>query len=105
MFYAGSPKIRSVSLEEIQGCAVEVETGVASLEGAHGRFLERAARVLSDRQPNVFRYLTEAILEPSDDGGDSLELSTDDEGGIFLILATVIKALDEKGLPESKGRE
>lgn len=101
MFYAAAPRIRRVSIEAIEACAAEVETSVASLEGAHGKFLERAARVLAGRQPHVFRYLTEAIMEPHDDESDPLALTADDHGGIFLILATVIKALDEKGLPRS----
>jgi hypothetical protein len=31
-------------------------------------------------------------------------LTADDQGGIFVILATVIKALDEKGLLQKAGR-
>jgi hypothetical protein len=104
MFYAATPKIRRVSVEAIESCAAEVEARMASLEDAHGKFLERAALVLSDRQPHVFRDLVEAIMEPSDDGGDALALTAEDQGAIFLILVTVIKALDEKGLPEGASR-
>lgn len=103
MFYAAAPKILRVSIKAVEACAAEVETSVASLEGAHSKFLERAARVLSGRQPHVFGYLTDAIMEAPDDDGDALALTADDEGKIFLTLATVIKALDEKGLPERPG--
>ena len=102
MFYAASPRIRRVSIEAIEASAAEIETRVASLEGAHAGFLERAARVLSQRQPHVFRYLIETIMEASDDDGDPLALTPDDRGGIFLILATVIETFDEKGLPTSR---
>jgi hypothetical protein len=104
MFYAAAPKIRRVSIGAIEACEAEIETAMASLEGAHDNFLERAARVLSSRQPHVFRYLTEAIMEAPENESDPVALTADDQGGIFVILATVIKALDEKGLPQKAGR-
>jgi hypothetical protein len=103
MFCATAPRIRSVSIGAVEACVAEIETAMASLEGAHGKFLERAARVLSSRQPHVFRYLTEAIMELPENESDPLALTADDQGGIFVILATVIKALDEKGLPQKSG--
>ncbi len=91
MFYAAEARIRRISMATITQCMEEVEANLASLEGAHDRFLERAAKVVSSGQPYVFRYLVEALMEPAD---DSPSLTEDDKGVIFLILATIIKALD-----------
>lgn len=105
IFYASEPKIRKVGIEAVEGVAAEVETAIASLEGAHEKFLECAATVLCERQPNVFRYVLEAIMEAPEDEDDPLPLTPADQGGIFLILATVIKALDEKAIPQTRRRE
>ena len=94
MFHDAEPRIRRISMATITHCVDDVEASVASLEGAHSRFLERAARVVSSTQPHVFRYLVETLMDPGD---DSLSLTEDDKGAIFLILSAVIKALDEKG--------
>jgi hypothetical protein len=104
MFYAAEPKLRKVTFEAVESIASEVETAVASLAGAHDKFLERAAAALCERQPNVFRYLTEAVMEAPEDEDDPLPLTPDDQGAIFLILATAIKALDERGLPQAPRR-
>ena len=99
MFYAAVPKLRRISARAIQECADEVETRMTSLVGAHGRFLESAAIAVSSRQPHVFRYLVETLMEQRD-ADDPLQLTEDDKGGIFLILAAVINALDEKAVPQ-----
>lgn len=99
MFYATAPKIRRISIRAIQKCADEVETRMTSLVGAHDRFLERAAIAVSSSQPHVFRYVIETLMEqPNAD--DPLQLTEDDKGEIFLILAAVINALDEKAVPQ-----
>jgi hypothetical protein len=99
MFYAAAPKIRRISIRAIQDCADEVETRMTSLVGAHGSFLERAAMAVSSRQPHVFRYVIETLMEQRS-ADDPLQLTEDDKGGIFLILAAVINALDEKAVPQ-----
>jgi hypothetical protein len=43
-------------------------------------------------------------MEAPENESDPVALTADDQGGIFVILATVIKALDEKGLPQKAGR-
>ena len=101
MFYAAEPRIRRISMATITRCVGEVEASLASLAGAHHRFLERAAKVVSSAQPYVFRYLVEALMEPGD---ESLSLTEDDKGAIFLILAAAIKALDEKGVRPAEAR-
>jgi hypothetical protein len=99
MFYTAAPRIRRISIRAIQKCADEVETRMTSLVGAHDRFLERAAIAVSSSQPHVFRYVIETLMEqPNAD--DPLQLTEDDKGGIFLILAAVINALDEKAVPQ-----
>lgn len=101
MFYAAEPRIRRISIATITRCVGEVEASVASLEGAHCRFLQRAAKIVSSTQPYVFRYVVEALMEPGD---ESVSLPEDDKGAIFLILAAVIKALDEKGVRPGEAR-
>ena len=95
MFYRGGTKPRKINVASIERIARDVETRVASLQGAHDKFLEQAARALAAEQPYVFRYVIEAIVEAPDSEEDPIDLTAEDQGAIFLTLATVISALHE----------
>ena len=101
MFYRHCSKVRRVSPSSVIACAEDIETRVGALQGAHEAFLERAAVVLSGRQPHVFRYLVEAIIEAPTAAIDPVPLSPEEQGALFLILATAITVLDDHGA--SKG--
>ena len=67
------------------------ESLLEGLEGAHERFLERAARVQLFRQPNVMKYVVDAIMDEE----DSVALTEYDKGLLFLLLKTVVEVLDK----------
>ena len=102
MFYRCGAKVRRVSPAAISSFESRIEAQVTALQGSHGAFVERAAVVLSSRQPHVYRYLVETLVESPKDSIDPVTLTPEDQGCIFLILATAITALDEKGLSERK---
>ena len=45
-------------------------------------------------QPYVYRYVTEALLEEDDDPNDQMEVSEEEFGEIFMMMKTVIDAVD-----------
>jgi len=83
--------LQPVTVDEVERIADQREAALERLAPADERFLERAARIESEAQPHVLRYLTEAILEPDD---PDLELSEDEQGLLFLVLSTVVELLD-----------
>ncbi len=58
--------------------------------------LEDFACLESTKQPWVFRYVTEALLEPDDDLPEEERISLSDEefGEVVILLKTVIDVLD-----------
>ena len=59
--------------------------------------MEEMAYLESSKQPWVFRYVTEALLEEDEDDvpeEEQLSLTEEDFGEIFLVLKTVIDVLD-----------
>ncbi len=61
------------------------------LQGAHERFLERAALQQVSGEPEVMRHVIEAVMEVGDDPeADPLELTEEDQGMLFLVLKTVV---------------
>jgi hypothetical protein len=86
------PRIKAGAIERRVN---EAEQQIAKLEGADEHFLERTARVHVSRQPEVFRYMVEAIMEAPDDADDPVPMSPEETGTLFLVLTTAIQALDE----------
>jgi hypothetical protein len=61
--------------------------------GAHERLLmERILPNFDLRQPAVLGYVGECVFEPED---ETLELSEEDQGQLFLVMKTLVDALDE----------
>ena len=71
------------------------------LQGAHERFLERAALQQISGEPEVMRYVVEAVMEAGDDPDDPLELTEEDQGMLFLVLKTVVDVLQGQRVAES----
>lgn len=64
-----------------------------SLEHADSLFFERAAQVQIAKQPHVMKYLTEALMEPSEE--DPIQLNDEEIGTLFLVLKTAIDVMDK----------
>jgi hypothetical protein len=71
----------------------ETERLMESLLDKDDSALGLAAIQESSRQPWVMKYLVEALME-SPDEEEAVDLSEDDFGELFLILKTVVDALD-----------
>jgi len=71
------------------------------LSGAHDRFLERAAVDQVSRQPHVMRYVVEALME-SGEGPDSVDLTEEELGILFLVFKTAVDLLDAALEPRHK---
>jgi len=71
------------------------------LEGAHERFLERVALQQVSAEPEVMRYVVEAVMEAGDDPDDPAELTEEDQAMLFLVLKTVVDLLRQ---PNGRGR-
>ena len=65
------------------------------LEGAHDKFLDRIVSLQTSKQPHVVRYVADAVME-EDEGEDTLILTEEQKGFLFLILKAVIDVLDQK---------
>jgi hypothetical protein len=86
------PRIEARAVEK----AVEAsEQSLRKLERASEGFLARAAVVRASRQPHVFQYITEAIMEAPDDPNDAIDLTDDEVGTLFFVLSVVVELLDE----------
>ncbi|MBL7177272.1 MAG: hypothetical protein ISS66_15720 [Desulfobacteraceae bacterium] len=96
MFQKSSKKrIKRISPEEVINCYQKNEHLIETLEGVHERFLERIAGVQLSGQPYVMKYVVETLIE-APEGEDSVDLTEDDIGYLFLLLKTVVDMLDEK---------
>ena len=95
MFQKSSKKkIRKIPAEDIIECYEDNEDLMQSLEGAHEKFFERIARVQLARQPYVMKYVVDTLIEEPEDE-DPVALAEDDVGLLFLLLKTVVEALDK----------
>ena len=47
------------------------------------------------RQPAVFRYMIDAIVEAEEDEEDQVVMSPEEKGSVILLLKTAIDTLDE----------
>lgn len=72
------------------------EKVLEGLEDASGDFWTATAREEMASQPHVVRYVVEALFEAPEDEELKDSLSEEEEGYIFLLLKTVIDALDKK---------
>lgn len=87
-------KIEMISPEEIIHCYEENEDLLKSLGGAHEKFFERIAEVQMSSQPYVIRYVVETLFEAVQ-GEDPILLGEEDMGYLFLLMKTVIDALNK----------
>jgi len=96
MFQKTQGKIKRISSQEVIECHEHNESLMERLEGAHERFLDRAARIQISKQPFVMKYVIDALIE-NEEGADVTELTDEDKGFLFVLLKTVIDVLDQKG--------
>ena len=95
MFQKGVRKpLIQVDHEIIVDCYESNETLIESLERAHERFVERIASVQLLNQPYVMKYVVEALFEDRQEKED-VELTEEDTGYLFLLLKTVVDALNK----------
>jgi len=87
-------KIRKISAKEIIECYEYNEGLMKSLEGVHEKFLDRIARAELSRQPYVIKYVTETLIEAPEEE-DSVVLTEEDVGFLFLLLKTVVDVVDK----------
>ena len=66
------------------------------LEGAHEVLLEKAALRQASDEPEVLRYVVEAVMEAGDDPDDPVELTDEEEGMLYLVLKTVVDLLHQE---------
>jgi hypothetical protein len=97
MFQEAHGKIKKISYEEIIECYEHNEGLMERLEGADKSFLDRIVSVQAPKQLYVVNYVVDALME-EDEGEDALVLTEEQKGSLFLILKTVIDALDQKGI-------
>jgi len=95
MFQGSHEKIKKISSKEIIECYEHNEGLMERLKGAHERFLDRIASVQTSRQPHVVNYVVDALMEGDDESGDAVVLTEEQKGFLFLLLKTVIDALDQ----------
>jgi hypothetical protein len=88
-------KIKRVSPKEIIECYEDNEKLLESLETAHDKFYERIAKVQLSDQPYVIKYVVDTLCE-APENEETINLSDDDVGFLFLLLKTVIDTLNKK---------
>ncbi len=94
-FQKTSPKkIRMIKPAKIEAALASNEKFLANFEQADDRFVERAAEIGTSRQPYLFQFVTEVLMQEPDDP-DAPHLSPEEQGQLFLTLKTVIDVLDE----------
>jgi len=86
--------LKQVSHDTIVKCYESNEALIDSLEHTHDRFVERIASIQLSDQPYVMQYVVESLFEQVDEKED-LELTEDDTGYLFLLLKTVVDALNK----------
>ena len=83
-------KLRRVPAKSLMEFYDRNEELIGSLEGAHARFVEKILGAELTTQPFVTKYVMEA-LEESDD----VALDEDEAAELFMILKTIVDALDD----------
>ncbi len=95
MFQRAQGKIKRISSAEIIKCYQHNESLMERLEGAHEKFLDRAASIQISKQPHVMKYVVDALKEVKE-GEDAIELTDEHKVFLLLLLRTVIDVLDQK---------
>ncbi len=62
-----------------------------SLEGSHEVFVEKFAKRVSSKQPYIYHYISSTLF---DEVYEELEMTDDERGYLFLIMQTVVEALN-----------
>jgi hypothetical protein len=93
MFYGNDVHIRKISAAAVRRHEAATISRLEALQGAHDAFLQRAAEVLSSREPFVFRYVVETVVEAPTAEADPIPLTEAEQGAIFILLATAIGCL------------
>jgi hypothetical protein len=88
-------KIRRVKAGAIERRLEQKVDALSRLEHADERFLERAAVVQSAKEPAVFKYMVEAIMEAPDDPEDPVSMTSDESGTLFLVMQVAIDLLHD----------
>jgi hypothetical protein len=86
--------LQQVSHDTIVACYESNEALIESLEKTHDRFVERIASIQLSDQPYVMQYMVESLFEQVDEK-EGLELTEDNTGYLFLLLKTVVDALNK----------
>ena len=94
MFEKAAGGIRRAEPQAIDAVYERNEAFLEKFEGAHSRFLNKAAESMTSSQPFVMKYLVEALMEPPE-GDEPVILSDEETGVIFLVLKTVVDVFDE----------
>jgi hypothetical protein len=92
---SSSRRIPQIKAGVIERRLQENEEELAKHEGSDPRLVERAALVQISRQPEVFKYMIEAIMEAPEDPDDPVPMTPDESGTLFLVLKTVIDVLND----------
>jgi hypothetical protein len=93
MFQGAHERIEKISSEEIMKCYEHNVGLMERLEGTHEKFLDRIASVQTSREPYVVKHLVNALMEE-----DTVALTGEQKGFLFLLLKTVIDALNQKSM-------
>jgi hypothetical protein len=97
MFQEACGKIKKISSEEIIEFYEHNEGLMGRLEGTDERFLNRIAGLQSSKQPHVVKYVADALMEEGE-GEGAVTLTNEQKGLLYLLLKTVVDALDQKGI-------
>lgn len=95
MFLDASGNIPRISSKEIMSRHDENTRFMESLEGVHEKIFNKIASVTVSKQPYVMKYVLEALMEDAEE--DSIDLTDEDIGFLFLLFKTEIEVLDSKG--------
>jgi hypothetical protein len=94
MFHDTAGKVPKISSREIMARYDDNARFLEGLEGAHEKIIDRIAKVTVSKQPYVINYVLEALME--DSGEDSVDLTDEDIGLLFMLLKTEIEVLDNR---------
>jgi len=87
-------EIPMISEDDIEKCYESNEEFIENLNKAHEKIAERATKVHISSQPAVIKYLVDTLIEESPNE-DERSLTEDEIGRLFIILKTVIDALNK----------
>ena len=83
--------IKRISVDKLERRNLENQATLERLAVADDGFIERAAQLQAASQPDVIRYLVEALHE---EGDPDLKLTEDEKALVFHVLTTVVEVLD-----------